>query len=158
MPYRIAQFIQGRKLSDGQFYIISLYDCEHAGILIRAYRQHDAYEYTLSPTQPELNVAKINRDQESFQALAESVDVQTENGRTFLTSNLGPLKKPKVIPTKDDAKKLIENTKAGADCLPDLLVKGLSELCRAKPAGLDAVQWLGEWLLANNPNQPQVAE
>ena len=37
-----------------------------------------------------------------------------------------------------------------------VLQKGLTELCRAKPSGLDAVQWLGKWLLANNPNQPAV--
>lgn len=38
----------------------------------------------------------------------------------------------------------------------DLLVTGLVALCKAKPVGLDAVQWLGEWLLANNPNKPRV--
>ena len=33
-----------------------------------------------------------------------------------------------------------------------VLVDGLVELCKVKPSGLDAVQWLGEWLLRNNPN------
>ena len=38
----------------------------------------------------------------------------------------------------------------------ELLIDGLVELCRVKPSGLDAVTWLGEWLLANNPNKPNV--
>ena len=37
-----------------------------------------------------------------------------------------------------------------------VLVTGLVELCKVKPVGLDAVQWLGEWLLNNNPNNPRV--
>jgi Dpy-30 motif len=40
----------------------------------------------------------------------------------------------------------------------ELLTTGLSELCKAKPHGVEAVKWLGEWLLANNPNQPNVEE
>lgn len=38
--------------------------------------------------------------------------------------------------------------------LNEVLVEGLTELCRAKPAGLDATRWLGKWLLENNPNKP----
>lgn len=40
--------------------------------------------------------------------------------------------------------------------LLDVVAKGLTELCRTKPAGLDAVRWLGNWFLANNPTQPNV--
>ncbi|RYH14255.1 hypothetical protein EON65_33905 [archaeon] len=42
--------------------------------------------------------------------------------------------------------------------LHDLLVTGLVELCKEKPVGLDAVKWLGNWLLANNPNKPCVLD
>eukprot|EP00946_MAST-07B_sp_MAST-7B-sp1_P003761 g3761.t1 len=35
-----------------------------------------------------------------------------------------------------------------------VLVDGLVKLCQAKPVGLDAVRWLGEWLIANNPARP----
>ena len=34
------------------------------------------------------------------------------------------------------------------------LIKGLTELCRTKPA--EPVRWLANWLMANNPNQPRV--
>lgn len=40
--------------------------------------------------------------------------------------------------------------------LSPALIKGLTELCRHKPA--DPLTWLAEWLLANNPNAPRVNE
>lgn len=41
--------------------------------------------------------------------------------------------------------------------LTPTLVKGLAALCKAKPSAskLEAVQWLADWLLANNPNKAQ---
>jgi nucleoside-diphosphate kinase len=41
--------------------------------------------------------------------------------------------------------------------LNDVLVDGLTQLCRIKPVGTEAVVWLAEWLLRNNPNKPTVA-
>ncbi|ETI40354.1 hypothetical protein F441_14130 [Phytophthora nicotianae CJ01A1] len=40
--------------------------------------------------------------------------------------------------------------------LVNLVVKGLTELCREKPPGLQAVKWLGNWFLDHNPAQPKV--
>jgi nucleoside diphosphate kinase/adenylate kinase family enzyme len=40
--------------------------------------------------------------------------------------------------------------------LQDVLVEGLTDLCRIKPVGIEAITWLGEWLLRNNPNKPVV--
>ncbi|XP_072289640.1 nucleoside diphosphate kinase homolog 5 [Eucyclogobius newberryi] len=34
------------------------------------------------------------------------------------------------------------------------LLMGLTELCKQKPA--DPCMWLADWLIANNPNQPQI--
>ncbi|KAI6652858.1 Nucleoside diphosphate kinase-like protein 5-like [Oopsacas minuta] len=34
------------------------------------------------------------------------------------------------------------------------LIKGLTELCKTKPA--EPIRWLANWLLVNNPNQPRV--
>lgn len=42
--------------------------------------------------------------------------------------------------------------------LNDVLVEGLTELCKSKPTGLEAVAWLGNWLLENNPRAGRVAE
>jgi nucleoside-diphosphate kinase len=38
--------------------------------------------------------------------------------------------------------------------LNDVLVEGLTQLCRVKPIGDEAVTWLANWLLRNNPNKP----
>ncbi len=35
--------------------------------------------------------------------------------------------------------------------LHSTLIEGLTALCKAKPAAGDAVRWLGEWLIDNNP-------
>jgi UMP-CMP kinase len=37
-----------------------------------------------------------------------------------------------------------------------LQVEGLTALCRERPLKLDAVKWLGQWLLTHNPNQPSI--
>jgi adenylate kinase family enzyme len=42
--------------------------------------------------------------------------------------------------------------------LNDVLVEGLTQLCRVKPTGLDAVAWLADWLARNNPNKPKVSQ
>lgn len=42
--------------------------------------------------------------------------------------------------------------------LNDVIVQGLVELCKEKPVGLDAVRWLGEWFLNNNPTKPCVID
>ena len=45
-----------------------------------------------------------------------------------------------------------------SDSIQKLLVTGLMQICKEKPAGNDAVQRLGEWLLENNPNKPIVED
>lgn len=45
-----------------------------------------------------------------------------------------------------------------AESLQELIVNGLVELNRVKPYGLDAVKWLGEWILSNNPLKPNVID
>ena len=44
------------------------------------------------------------------------------------------------------------------ESLHNLLVTGCVELCKVKPVGIDAVDWLGDWLIANNPMKPAVQE
>jgi len=63
-----------------------------------------------------------------------------------------------VIPQGPAVKEFIDSTVMSGVSLPELLTTGLAELCKVKPAGLDAVRWLGEWLLENNPNMPHVEE
>jgi hypothetical protein len=44
------------------------------------------------------------------------------------------------------------------ESIQDVLVAGLVELCKVKPVGVDAVEWLGNWLLNNNPNKPRLTD
>jgi hypothetical protein len=37
-----------------------------------------------------------------------------------------------------------------------LILKGLTQLVKEKPMGEEAITFLGEWLLKNNPNQPTI--
>ena len=87
-----------------------------------------------------------------------SVDLVKRSNKIFLESALPGFFKPKVVPTGPEVEEFIKATTAGSEALPDLLTTALSELCKVKPAGLDAVKWLGQWLLDHNPNQPQVDE
>ena len=67
----------------------------------------------------------------------------------LLQSSLELISKPKPPMSSAEAQDLISKASP-------VLVNGLVELCKIKPVGLDAVQWLGEWLLNNNPNKPRV--
>ncbi|GMH51581.1 hypothetical protein TL16_g01043 [Triparma laevis f. inornata] len=120
-------------------YIITIIDLEPAGLLIKAYNQSSNAEYTLSPTEGQIKEAGLSR-------------------KTFISSTIPSIKDQKVIPQGPLVQTFISGTTVGAETLPDLLTTALSELCKVKPAGLDAVRWLGEWLLENNPNQPHVEE
>ena len=87
----------------------------------------------------------------------DTIEVTTIGGELVLQSSNEKVHKPKQILTGD---KLVEKMKApmlgGDHSLNNLLVTGLVELCKVKPVGIDAVKWLGEWLIANNPNTPSV--
>jgi hypothetical protein len=161
-----AAFVQGRKIGD-KFFVVSIFDCVKAGMLVRAYEQRTGQEFTLSPTEAELQAVQppIMRNSESYARLVASLDVRDTDSfgdkleTPCLVSSLPQIRDPKFIPQGDKARNFF-TTKCmpgGAPVsLPDLLATGLTELCRSKPAGLDSVRWLGEWLLANNPNQPTV--
>ena len=59
--------------------------------------------------------------------------------------------------TKDQvAEYLNGNSEKGT--LASVLVDGLTELCRKKPIGLDAVSFLADYLERNNPRKPRIEE
>ena len=64
------------------------------------------------------------------------------------------------IPAVEEVKTIIRSrpkaSTGAAVSLHEVLVEGLTHLCQLKPTGLDAVSELANWLLRNNPNQPQV--
>ncbi|CAM9885660.1 unnamed protein product [Chrysoparadoxa australica] len=142
-------------------YVLGVFDQTPAGLLVRAYNQATSMQMTLSPSARELADAGLSCCAEDLIKLTGSIDIYTlpASKDTFIHSSLPGINKPKVIPTGEAARDLVSDTVLGAgETLPELLTAGLCELCKVKPAGLDAVQWLGKWLLANNPSQPQVEE
>lgn len=56
------------------------------------------------------------------------------------------------VPTPEAAKEYV------ARFLQPTLLKGLTALCKEKPSAepLEAVTWIAEWLLDNNPNKPRI--
>ena len=81
-----------------------------------------------------------------------------KGGQNFLQSSLKGINPPKAELIGDGVRQYIAATKAGDQTLPEFLTVALAELCKEKPAGLDAVKWLGQWMIDNNPNQPQIEE
>ncbi len=81
-------------------------------------------------------------------------------GEYVLQSDLEAISKIKRRPTGEEIEAMIKAplTNGGKDSIHSLLVTGLVELCKVKPVGVDAVEWLGNWLLDNNPNKPSVHE
>ncbi|GMH58397.1 hypothetical protein TrRE_jg8771 [Triparma retinervis] len=149
---------QGKKLSDESLYVINIIDLEPAGLLVKAYNQETNAEYYLSPSEGQLKEAGITRSEENLTKLADSIDIYTKGSNTYISSSLPAIKDNKIIPQGPAVKDYIDSTVISGVTLPELLTTALSELCKAKPAGLDAVRWLGEWLIENNPNQPHVEE
>ena len=129
---------------------------------MQAYNQAAQVEYLLSITEKELVDSKLDRSKESLQKLLDSITLEPY-GLTDLAlqSSYETIKRQKKRPTGDEVEAYI---KAPGDVGPDhksihdILCTGMVELCKHKPGGLAAVKWLGEWLLANNPQKPCVEE
>lgn len=61
------------------------------------------------------------------------------------------------ISTHEQVKQLLSSKPMNSHLsLSDVLVNGLTELCRIRPDGDDAIIWLADWLENNNPYRPKV--
>ncbi len=76
----------------------------------------------------------------------------------ILQSENEAISKIRKVPTGDELENMLKDPNgAGNDMsINELLITGLAELCKVKPVGTEAVKYLGEWLLINNPSQPAV--
>ena len=82
-------------------------------------------------------------------------------GSTFvLESSNEKISKIKQRPTGNELETMLKTPMMGedSDSIQELLVTGLMQLCKVKPSGNDAVKWLGDWLIENNPNKPIVED
>lgn len=131
----------------------------------------------------ELQAANIPRTLEGYVTLVDSLELVEDGFFTSkdattvglseltayqLTSSLPGIRFPPPIVSKPAALAYLTKAPVGLTTwndsrrpeddksLLDVIAKGLTELCRQKPVGLDAVTFLGRWLLENNPSQPLV--
>ena len=155
---KVAIYNCARALDDNDIYILQMFDTSPSGLLVKAYRQTESVEYFMPITESELDNAALSRSQQALSKLAESLSLVELSGKLVLMSSITGIIKPKVLPSGDGVRQFIGRTKAGRDALSDFLSEALSDLCKEKPVGLDAVRWLGQWILKNNPNQPTVEE
>lgn len=149
-------FKSARPFSDGEHYIVQVFDVAPSGLIVKAYQQTSSLEFVLAVTEGELDKAELNRSDKALSRLASSVDVVEKGGQLFLESSLPGISKPKIVPSGDGARQFLARTKAGEETLPEFLTKALTELCKEKPE--KPLKWLGNWIIQNNPNQPTIRE
>jgi hypothetical protein len=91
-------------------------------------------------------------------ALLDTIFLDYVDGELVLQSTDDNISKPKRKVSPELLDKLLQSpmTDNSPETLNELLSRGLVELCKCKPVGLNASEWLGNWLLANNPNMPRV--
>lgn len=180
---KVSLLTIGKKLQDGSLYLLSIYDLEPSGLIVQAYDQVNSKEYLLPVSESEVNDYKILFDSahqilncfshfvsqlahagvvrniNSLTSLIESIDLVPQGSESVLQSSIEGISNIKKRATGDELESAIKSPMTGcSESVHDVLVTGLVELCKVKPVGVDAVQWLGEWLLNNNPNQPRIIE
>jgi len=151
----------GKTLGEEKLYVITIFDMEPSGIIVQAYNQQDSQEYILSISERELAAANVTRSKEKLTYLVNSLFLSPYGDSQALQSSLDGIKTQKKRPTGEEVDAVIKTAGSAGpqgETVYDTLVTGLVELCKAKPVGLDAVTWLGEWLINNNPQKPAVDE
>ena len=98
----------------------------------------------------------FSRKPQSLTKLLETMHLAPQGSDFALQSSDPNISIQKKRPTGNDLAEMIKAAQSGNQSIHDLLVTGLVELCKVKPVGIDSVKWLGEWLIANNPNKPRV--
>lgn len=56
---KVSLLTLGKKLQDGNLYLLSVYDLEPSGIIIHAYDQLNSKEYTLPISEFEVNCSRF---------------------------------------------------------------------------------------------------
>ena len=138
-------------------YKIYVMDADPAGLVVLANNADGSSHITLSPSPEELAAANVRKNPDGYEKLVSSlsINVNAKSGELELESSLEGIRAALPPATAANAETYLTTVPAGKDTLSALLSKGLTELCREKPVGVEAIEWLGKWLLQNNPNQPQ---
>ncbi|KAI9142275.1 nucleoside diphosphate kinase [Paraphysoderma sedebokerense] len=97
-------------------------------------------------TAPNSVRAQFGTDNQRNAVHGSDSDVNAEREIKFFFPN-APVDQ---LPTNRQIKEYLEKV------LYPVLSQGLTQLCKEKPG--DPAEWLGKWLLHNNPNKPRVIE
>jgi hypothetical protein len=103
-----------------------------------------------------LGESGFSRNPQSLSKLLDTIYLVSQGPDWVLQSSHPKIKGQKPRLSGDELVELITKSSTGMPSLQDTLVNGLVELCKVKPAGNDAILWLGQWLLENNPSKPRV--
>lgn len=161
---KAALFTAGRKLApagtSSTVYLLSVFDLEPSGLIVHAYNQTNSREYMLPISEAELAGSGFTRAPTSLAALLDTIVLQPFGEDFVLKSTHELISDVLRRPTGAEVEALIKSPirKDAEESIHSLIVTGLVELCKTKPVGIDAVDFLGEWLLANNPNKPSIKE
>mmetsp|Transcript_719 Transcript_719/g.628 ORF Transcript_719/g.628 Transcript_719/m.628 type:complete len:162 (-) Transcript_719:41-526(-) len=156
---KTALITVGKKLKGNDLYLLSVFDLEPSGVIVHAYNQVDSKEYQLNISEYEFSKARLKRNSEELNRLIDSIDLIEKDGHLVLYTSIDDISNIKIKPGVEGIDKFLSaEIKPGSESVNEVLVRGLVELCKVKPVGLDAVSWLGEWLLANNPSKPRVED
>lgn len=158
---KAALFTAGRKLQgQSAVYLLSIFDLEPSGIIVHAYNQVNSAEYILPISEAELANAQFIRTPVSLAALLETIVLNPVGEGFELKSTHEMISDVKPRLTGEQVEDMIKSPirKDAEESIHSLIVSGLVELCQKKPVGIDAVDFLGEWLLKNNPNKPVVQD
>lgn len=175
---KVSLLTIGRKLQDNNLYLLSIHDLEPSGLIVHAYDQTNSKELmlpvsehevrkdstfillflTYPPLMTQLLSAGISRTPVSLSMLLDSISLVPQGAGLVLQSSLDAVSNIQHRVTGSALEQLIKTRRLGgsSQTINDLLVTGLVELCKVKPVGVGAVEWLGDWLLANNPCKPLV--
>jgi hypothetical protein len=109
---------------------------------------------------PQLSTAGITRHKASLREFLLTIELVKKDSLMVLESSNYLISKITKRPTGDELEVMMKKPMMGndTDSIQELLVTGLMQLCKEKPSGNDAIKWLGEWLIENNPNKPMVED
>lgn len=158
-------YTQARKIGSSTF-ILSVIDIEPAGVLVKAYNAELSQSWTLSVQENEMERAKILRTEKGLKRLIESIELGVDNtdaGSMYIYSNLVGVQHYKKTLNSSNLRQFLSEMKSGENLnaeekLMETLTKALAALCAEKPTKTNAIRWLGNYLLENQPGAPVVSD
>ena len=97
--------------------------------------------------------ASITRHVSSLTDLLNSIQIVQSGANKVLESLIENIGGKECVHDETESTTAVLMADADSESIQDILVTGLLDLCKIKLEGNDAVRWLGEWLIANNPNK-----